>query len=53
MLAITWPETEYYLDVCRATNDAHIEVYWAHKKLCGVQCLKLHRFLQYALWLKI
>jgi hypothetical protein len=27
MLAITWPETEYYLDVCRATNDAHIEVY--------------------------
>ena len=27
MLQRTWQETEYRLDVLRATNDAHIEVY--------------------------
>jgi len=27
--------------------------YWAYKKLCKVQCLKMYRFLQYTLWLKI
>jgi hypothetical protein len=27
MFASTWPETEYRLDVCRATEGAHIEVY--------------------------
>jgi len=26
MLASTCPETEYHLDVCRATNGAHIEI---------------------------
>jgi hypothetical protein len=26
MLANSWPETEYHLDVCRATNGAHIEM---------------------------
>ena len=27
MLQRTWQEVEYRLDVLRATNDAHIEVY--------------------------
>jgi len=27
MLSITWRETEYHLDVCCATNGAHIETY--------------------------
>jgi hypothetical protein len=47
MFVSTWRETEYRLDVCRATNYAHIEMYWAHKELCEVQCLKMYRFLQY------
>jgi len=25
----------------------HIEIYWAHRKLCEVQCLKMYRLLQY------
>jgi hypothetical protein len=28
MLHKTWQELEYRLDVIRATNGAHIEVYW-------------------------
>jgi hypothetical protein len=28
MLHRTWQELEYRLDVIRATNGAHIEVYW-------------------------
>jgi len=39
--------------VCRATNGAHIETYRAYKELCEVQSLKIYRFLQYTLWLKI
>jgi len=27
MLINTWQEPEYRLDICRATTDAHIEVY--------------------------
>jgi hypothetical protein len=27
ILANTWRETEYHLDVCRAANSAHIEIY--------------------------
>jgi hypothetical protein len=27
MLINTWQELEYRLDICRATTDAHIEVY--------------------------
>jgi hypothetical protein len=27
MLASTWRETEYRLDVCRATNGGHIEIF--------------------------
>jgi hypothetical protein len=38
----TWRETEYRLDACRAINCAHIEMYWAHKELCEVQCLKVY-----------
>jgi hypothetical protein len=30
MFSSTWPETEYRLDVCRATG--HIEIHWAHKE---------------------
>jgi hypothetical protein len=53
MLVSTWRETEYRLDVCRDTNGAHIEMYWAQKKLCEVQCLKMYRFIKYTIWLKI
>jgi hypothetical protein len=28
MLQRTWQELEYRLDVIRATNGAHIEIYW-------------------------
>jgi hypothetical protein len=45
MFACTCPETEYRIDVCRATNGAHIEIYWAHKEICEVQGLKICRFL--------
>jgi hypothetical protein len=31
MLANTWREAKQRLDVCRATNGTHIEVYW-HKR---------------------
>jgi hypothetical protein len=31
LLANTWLETEYRLDVCRANNGAHIQRYCAHK----------------------
>jgi hypothetical protein len=27
MLQATWDEVEYRLDICRATNGAHIEIY--------------------------
>jgi hypothetical protein len=27
MLSGTWRDTEYRLDVCRVTNDAHTEIY--------------------------
>jgi len=27
MFVITWRDTEYHLDVCRATNGAHIEIF--------------------------
>jgi len=32
---------------------AHNEICWAYKELCEVQCLKMYRFLQYTLWLKV
>jgi hypothetical protein len=32
MLASTWRETEYSCDVCRATDGAHIDIYWAQKE---------------------
>jgi hypothetical protein len=53
MLANTWQKTEYHLDVCHATNGAHIEIYWAYKKLCEVQCLEIYQFFQYTSWLKM
>jgi len=53
MLASTWQETEYHIDMCCATYGAHIEIYWAHEKLYEIQCLEMCRFLQYTLWLKI
>jgi hypothetical protein len=28
MLRATWNEVEYRLDICRATKEAHIEIYW-------------------------
>jgi len=31
MLVNTWQETDYGLDMCCATNGAHIEMYWAHE----------------------
>ena len=31
MLERTWQETEYRLDIVRATNGAHVEVYWCVK----------------------
>jgi len=49
MLVSTCTDTEYRLDVCRATSSAHIEMYRTHKKLCEVQCLKMYRFLQHTL----
>jgi len=42
MLVSTCPDTEYRLYVCCATSGAHIEIYWADKKLCEVQCLKMY-----------
>jgi len=42
MLASTWLETVYCLDVCRATDGAHFDICWAHKKLCEVQHLKMY-----------
>jgi hypothetical protein len=53
VLTSTCPETEYCLDVCRATNGAHTDICWAYKELCYVQCLKMCRFLWYTLWLEI
>jgi len=41
------------LDVYHAANEAHIEIYCAHKKLCVVQCLRMFRFVRYALCLNI
>jgi hypothetical protein len=49
----TSPETEYRLEVCRATDGARIDICWAHKELCQVQCFEIYRFIEYALWLKI
>jgi hypothetical protein len=53
MLTTAWQETGYHHDMCCATNGAHNEIYWAHKKLCEFQCLKMCWFLQYTLWLNI
>jgi hypothetical protein len=53
MFASTCPEAEYHFDVCRATNGAHTEICWVHKELCEVHCLKMWRFIQYILRLKI
>jgi len=53
MPANSWWETECRPAVCRATGDARVEIYWAHKKLCEVKCLKMYRFFQYTLWLKV
>jgi len=47
MLASTWRETEYRLDMFRATKGAHTEIHRARKELCEVQCLKMFRFFQY------
>jgi len=50
----TWRESEYHFDVCRVTNDALNEMYWACKKFCVVvQCLKMYRSLLLTLWLNI
>jgi hypothetical protein len=46
MIASTWRETEYCLDVCSATNDDHTEICWAQKTLCEVQCLKMYLYIQ-------
>jgi hypothetical protein len=43
---------EYHLDVCCATNGAHIEIYLAYKKLGEVQCLEMDQFFLYTSWLK-
>jgi len=37
MMENTWRETDYRLDVLRATEGAHVEVY-----SCGVKKLELH-----------
>jgi hypothetical protein len=37
-------ENESCLDVCRATDSAHIEIYWTYKRLCEAQCLQMYRF---------
>jgi hypothetical protein len=50
MLAITWRETKCRVDMCRATNGAHTESYWAHTEHCEVPYLKMYSFFQYALW---
>jgi hypothetical protein len=44
MLANTWQETEYCLDMCCATNSPHVDIYLAHKKLYEVWCLKKYQF---------
>jgi hypothetical protein len=46
MLASTWWETEYCLDVCQTTSSAHIEIYSAHKKHCDAQYLKMYQSVQ-------
>jgi len=46
MLVVTWQGTEYHPDVCYTTNCAHIEICWAHKKLCEVQGSKIYWLLQ-------
>jgi hypothetical protein len=53
MLVTTRPETEYRFDVCSGTYGAHIGICYARKKLCEVHCLKMYRFVQYTLWVKI
>jgi hypothetical protein len=53
ILVNNWQETEYCLHMCCATNDAIIEIYCAHNKLCEVQCLKMYWTLKYMLWFKI
>jgi hypothetical protein len=42
MLASTWKDTECHLDVYRATDGVHIEICWAHRKLCEVQYFKMY-----------
>jgi hypothetical protein len=51
ILISTCRESEFRLDVCRASNGAHIQNYWAHRELYGVKCLKMCRFLHYTLQL--
>jgi hypothetical protein len=53
MLTNAWRETEYSPEAFRVTDVVHIEICWAHKKLCKVQCLKMYRFVQCASCLKI
>jgi hypothetical protein len=53
MLVSTWRETEYRLDALCATNGVHVEIYWAQKKLCKVQCLEKYQLLQCTLWLEM
>jgi len=53
MATSTCPQTEYHLDVCHATNGAHIEMYLAHKELYDIQCSKMYRLLQHTWCLKI
>jgi hypothetical protein len=47
ILASTWREAEFRLDVCGSTNGAHIEM-----ELCEVQCLKTYQLLQYIVYLR-
>jgi hypothetical protein len=39
--------------MCHATNGAHIELHWSYNELCEVQCLKIYRFSEWILRLRI
>jgi hypothetical protein len=41
MLINTWQEPEYHLYICRATTDAHIEVYGPAYKIFELLCTLL------------
>jgi hypothetical protein len=52
MFSGTCPETEYRLDVCRATNGAIFRSVAHIKNFARYSALKMYPLLQYILWLK-